>query len=313
MAEEWCAWNEKEWQDHINKILIVHYHATEHTYQIIPDKVQGDHGLEGFSTNGHVYQCYCDQDTVSTADRTRKQKKKITQDLGKLYKYRAYWSTIFQDLKITRWVLVVPAHEDKAVLKHAITRAKALLSKGLAFIDASFKPMVCSDCDGFPEAYQKVIGCGASRVNVSGGIVEPVDLATFASQTPTFIQNLDMKLNKVLPDGPGQCNASGRSSLQRDLLSWYLKGTTILKKIEQKAPVIYERILKFTQEQAESISTESKFDDSAPRPRLKDTRRDLQRSLGQVAMGLDDETLLSLSWGTVAAWLGNCPLDFPEV
>lgn len=313
MADEWKVWGEKEWQDHINKILVVHYHATEHTYQLIPDKVQGDGGLEGFASNGHVYQCYCDQNSVSTADRTRKQKKKITEDLGKLNKYRAYWSTIFKDIEITRWVLVVPAHEDKGVLNHAVKRAKALLTKGLPFIAPSFMPIVCTDCDGFPEAYQRVVGCGASRVNIPAGVVDPADVTTFASQTPTFIQNLDVKLNKVLPDRDGQSNASGRASLQRDLLTWYLKGTTILKKIEQKAPVIYERILKFTQEQAESISTESKFDDSAPRPRLKDTRRDLEKSLGQVAIGLDDETLMSLSWGTVAAWLGNCPLDFPEM
>lgn len=313
MADEAHAWNEKEWQDHVNRILIVHYHSTEHTYQVIPDKVQGDGGLEGFATNGHVYQCYCDQDTVNTGDRTRKQKKKITADLGKLDKYKTYWSIIFKDLKITRWVLVVPNHEDKAVIKHAIKRAAVLAAKGLPFIDPAFIPIICTDCDGFPEAYQKVIGCGASRVNVSGGEVDQSAVAIFASQTPTFVRNLDVKLNKVLPDRPGLSNDPGRAALQKDLLTWYLKGSTILKKIEQKAPVIYERILKFTQEQAASISTESKFDDSAARPRLKDARRDLEKSLGQIAMGLDDETLTCISWGTVASWLGNCPLDFPEV
>src|SRR6266436_1626045 len=107
MANGSSGWNEKEWQNHVNKILMVHYHGTGHTYQIIPDKVQGDGGLEGFATNGHVYQCYCDQDSVNTADRARKQKRKITQDLGKLEKYRAYWVTIFQGIKVTRWVLVV--------------------------------------------------------------------------------------------------------------------------------------------------------------------------------------------------------------
>ena len=84
MSDGSHVWKEKEWQDHVNRILVVHYHGTEHTYQMVPDKVQGDGGLEGFATDGHVYQCYCDQDSVSTADRTRKQKRKITQDLAKL-------------------------------------------------------------------------------------------------------------------------------------------------------------------------------------------------------------------------------------
>ena len=43
------------------------------------------------------------------------------------------------------------------------------------------------------------------------------------------------------------------------------------------------------------------------------TRRELASSLCEIARGLDEATLNALSWSAVASWLGNCPLDFPEV
>lgn len=308
MPSEFKEWKEKEWQTHINAILTVHHHCDGQTYHSVADKVQGDGGLEGFSSNGHGYQCYCDQGSVSTADRTRKQKEKITEDLKKLETNQAFWEAMFQGIKLKRWVLVVPVYEDKAVLKHARERAAELKKKKLPFLHSAFQADVCTDKDGFPIAYQKVVEGGATRINVSPGSVDVTTVQAFVQQEPVFVQNMDRKTKLAAAKNP----AASPVNLRNQLLSYYLKGSNILKSLEQDVPAVHEKIVTFTSEQTDSISIESQVLGDEAGPRLTATRKELSKSLASIATSLDETTINILAWCTVAGWLGECPLDFSE-
>ena len=83
MAESTGTWNEKEWEQYANSLLSTHYGMNHGSYQRIPDR-GGDRGLEGVTDCGCGYQCYADQESKTNEARTRKQKKKILEDLNKL-------------------------------------------------------------------------------------------------------------------------------------------------------------------------------------------------------------------------------------
>ena len=114
--------------------------------------------------------------------------------------------------------------------------------------------MICTDCDGFPEAYQKVVGCGASRINVPSGNVDQQTGRRLQRKPLSSCRTWTRNLRRSSRLAGGQADIQERISLQRELLTWYLKGSNILKKLEQDVPIIYERIVRFTQDQAESIS-----------------------------------------------------------
>jgi hypothetical protein len=124
------------------------------TYQPIPATVHGDGGLEGVTTDGEGYQCYADQGTLSVQDQVKKQKAKITKDLGKLNKNKAFWASYLDGKKLKKWILVTPSVSDKAVLVHARKHAKIIRdlkatttasSSGVSTVEAgSLGPMPAS-------------------------------------------------------------------------------------------------------------------------------------------------------------------------
>lgn len=301
-------WKEEEWQCHVNSILAIHHTLDGHTYQTIADKVQGDGGLEGFSSDGHAYQCYCDQDSVSTGDRSRKQKEKITADLAKLETYKQFWQDTLQGVKLKRWVLVVPNYEDKSVLTHARKQATELKKKKLPFLDRSFQACVCTDREGFPIAHRMAVESGATVLYANSGDIDGAEVSALVRKKPTFVEHMDRKLKQVLA---ADATVSAEA-YRNDLLVYYLKGSNVLKNIERDAPAVHERLLTFIGEQTDSIELESPIAPGAPSSRLMQTRRELKESLGRVAPSVDLVSINTLSWSTVVGWLGDCPLEFRE-
>ena len=65
-----------DWQRDTDQLLTIDAGIRAEFYQRIPAKMQGDGGMEGFTSDGHGYQAYADQDSLNTSDRAKKQKKK---------------------------------------------------------------------------------------------------------------------------------------------------------------------------------------------------------------------------------------------
>jgi hypothetical protein len=307
MANVSFQWTGQSWQEHINTVLSVHCHLNGETYHSVADKVDGDGGLEGFTSNGHAYQCFCDEDSVNTADRATKQKRKVTRDLKKLTTNANFWAEILQDIHLVSWTLVVPDNEDKAVLTHTRRKAAALRKTSLPFLASNFYGHVCTDRTGFPLAYRRLIECGLTKVHIPPGEVGQTHVDAFSVKRPDFIRNLDTKVTKLL------FNTSEDNILtfRKELLDRYLRGSNILQSLQTDAPSLYEHILFILDEQARSITLESYFDSTLPGTRLKDTRTALETTLRSIAATLHDSTLIALSWSAVTELMGECFLDFP--
>ncbi|MBK8270681.1 MAG: hypothetical protein IPK83_21195 [Planctomycetes bacterium] len=221
------------WQRYVNRLLAAHFAQQGHTYIAIPDKVSGDGGLEGFSTTGEAFQAYADEDSVSTADRAKKQKRKITSDLKKLSdpKRHALWAGLLQGLKISRWHLVVPSLEDKSVLVHARTKGETLRRAKLAFLSEEFQATVINADSAFPIAARNLLQIGCSFIPDGYLPSSEEDLAAFAHAQHEQIAALDRKLQKVTPlqdDGR-------RSAAKGTLLRRYLDSENLLARLKSDA------------------------------------------------------------------------------
>jgi hypothetical protein len=165
MPDDAIQIGEDEWQEYVNELLCVHHSLLNEVYQPVPD-LGGDRGLEGFCQNGHSYQAYADQNSLNLKERTRKQKKKISQDLKKLTKYKTWWESMLQGVKLKSWTLVVPNLNDKDVVKYAREQAAALMGKA-SFIDPSFFATVRS-AKNFANARAMLSEPGLVRKSILG-------------------------------------------------------------------------------------------------------------------------------------------------
>ena len=89
----------------------------------------GDGGIEGFTQNGIVHQCYCPEKDYSDEDNYTHMRDKMTKDIGKLLK-----PDYIKKLKewgvppIKEWHFVIPEQKDSRIVKHAETKRKEVLA-----------------------------------------------------------------------------------------------------------------------------------------------------------------------------------------
>lgn len=294
-----------EWQQCVTKLCVVQCKLIGEEYEPIPDVVKGDGGLEGVTTAGDGYQCYADQETVSVADRTRKQKTKIRDDLAKLEQRRTFWESYFGTRKLKRWFLVCPDVADKLVLTHAKKHAKILRDKKLPYIDDSFEAFVVTDSH-FEMAHQWLAKNGISVVAIYPDKATASELMAFVSSKPKFIANIDEKLRKVSPNEDDD-NIVGRRN--KYLLN-HLNSENVLAKLNNDTPEVRENLDSFIAAREHTVRFESDFDDSKPGTRLSTVHRSLYDDLSREFKGLSSGTVGVLALGAITAWLGECPLDF---
>jgi hypothetical protein len=307
MASQLHQWGEDEWQDHVNALLATHHSLREQQYQPIPD-TGGDCGLEGVSSAGDGYQAYADQDSKDNKDRTRKQKKKIGDDLPKLDTYSLWWTEFLQEKKLRTWTLIVPQLDDKEVVKFARKKAKELRDKRLPFIAEDFEAFV-KTADDFPQA-----GLIMSDPRLPGRAIGPTAvteqaLADFGKNQPDFVRKIDDKVQRILGHGM----EDHAEDYRNQLLMHYLTSSNYLENLRQKFPNQWEELDALIESTAASVRTEGIIDERPPHLRLKATRREFEETLKSSVKYMDATYRQTVSWGTVARWLGECPLDFPRV
>ncbi|MFO0946453.1 MAG: hypothetical protein U1D30_10965 [Planctomycetota bacterium] len=302
MPESSGIWGEKEWQAYANALLSTHYAMNNGSYQRIPDK-GGDGGLEGITRCGCAYQCYADQESKTHEDRTRKQKKKILDDLNKLEKNKDFWITFLGTTKIRHWTLMVPNLDDKEVVSYARKRARELLKKKLPFIEEKFEAFV-KTADDYPAA--KLVARDP-RLPAASGNVSPKDLAAFKQKEAVFVQRIDGKLKRV----PAK-NDADRVKFREQLLHYHLQSSNYLEELRQKFPPQWEEFDSLVDGLGTSISTEAFMDNRSPDQRLMEIRKSFEKMLDESHRFIAKNERILLSWGTVSKWLGECPLDFPE-
>ena len=73
----------------------------EESYQEVK-ATPGDYGIEGFTRTGKVFQCYCPDESYSSAELYEKHRDKITTDLKKLKTYENQLKGFLGDIKSTQ-------------------------------------------------------------------------------------------------------------------------------------------------------------------------------------------------------------------
>ncbi|MBA4105836.1 MAG: hypothetical protein C0485_08765 [Pirellula sp.] len=288
------------WQEYVDKLLTIHYSRLGGVYQRVPSKGQGDAGLEGFSNCGHGYQCYSDEASLNHKQRTKKQKDKITRDLKKLETNKDFWIETLQGLKLRRWSLVVPSLDDKEVIKHARKKAKELLNKKLPFIAETFEVFV-ETADAFPAARAEIREPALVSKILRPKPVTEQHVADMEVEEPLFIRNLDFKLSKAAP------NADPEES-RRDYLKWHLQCSNFLDELHQKFPLHWEAIDQLTTTLIAAIQTKQRSDTTPLPDKLLEVEGDLEKRLKDSAAFLTDAERITLAFGHVARWMGECSL-----
>jgi hypothetical protein len=292
-------WDGSEWQSYAHMLAQVRHGAAN--VQQVPDKVRGDYGIEFFSTDGCLYQCYAPEEVSDTAKAASAMKAKAQRDLLKLEKNKDGIAALLQSIKARRWILLCPFLDNKEVVTYVRTLGEALKARGLSFITQDFEALVHSQDDFIGESETlRLRSLGPSiRIDpLTDGAVET------ASQGELGTRLLD-KLTRAFPGESAEKRQKRAMSYIKSLL---IRDNT-LEALRQDHPVLWERSVKCLESEEQRLSALG--GDGRPAAQLRESMNRIEDSLKQDLRDLPLATITAMSTGTVSDWLVRCPLDFP--
>lgn len=295
-------WTPKEWEEHANNLLRIRFRHLKDDYIPIPDQDRGDGGIEGFSLDGYAYQMYCPQDVTTISSLYEKQRIKMTDDINKFIFNKSKMKGFFGDLKIKRWVLVVPEHKTKDIVTHATKKTAEVKAANLDYVDtANFRVLVW-DLDEFKAEEAELLAAGMAVLRLEPINVLASQIEDYQSETPEFSENMTRKLKK-LSNSPGAVKKGQETLTKTAIIS-----QNMMSELKQEYGEYYEQISTTAIKRAEQLDIEA-LDAEPETQKISYQINTLKEQLRKNCK-LHTDNLDTISQGIVADWLMNCTLDF---
>jgi hypothetical protein len=269
--------------------------------QIVPDRVGGDAGLEFFTTDGCLYQCYAPEEPGNTAKASSAMKQKATRDLPKLRDKQQVIAAILTNLKCNRWILFCPFLDDKAVIAHVRAKGTEIRKLGLPFLSNDFEALVQSQEDFANEIAQlRRLPIGPELI-ISPTTDEAVD-----AKDKELVQTLDEKLGRAFP----KASEARRIGFRKTYIRNHIRRENTLETLKTDHPVLWERAWQTINAEENRLELLGAAGTASPSEHLRESLARIEVGLAKDLPSVAHATISDLSAGTLSDWLMRCPLDF---
>jgi hypothetical protein len=294
-------WDGRQWQDYCLRLLRVRH--ANHQLQEVPDRHKGDLGIEAFTHEGTLYQCYAAQEPLSVQDRYEKQRDKLTEDIGKLKSNELELARLLGQVRVTRYVFMVPRYDSRHLIAHAQTKATEVRSWGLPFIDEVFTITVETD-DSYSAERDQVFSIPDPLLNVQPA--SPEETTAWGDDHPDLLDDARDKLVGIGLKG------SSLTTYLDTLVGAFLSGENALDSLRSKFPDSWEAVRRTVSGRERTLALDYPSGSAEAPGDVRGIAASLADLIRQAAPPLPAEVAHDLAWATVADWILRCPLDFEE-
>lgn len=294
-------WDGAAWQAYALRLVQLRHGA--YNVQQIPDKVRGDCGVEFFSLDGCLYQCYAPEEVFDLPKAVSGMKAKARRDLGKLKKYTEALGEILQSMKVSRWILLCPFLDDKEVVAYVRAQGEQTLKLGLPFLETDFEALVHS-ADDFETQIEML------RMQSLGPplqVLPPDDVEVLNAAGGELGVRLGQKLKRAFPS---HTKVDRQKRAEEYLRALILRENT-MDALRLDHPVLWERSASCLESEERRLGALGPGE-GRPSVQLRESMSRIESSLRQDLSGVSAATITAMSIGTIGDWLVRCPLDFTD-
>ena len=291
-------WDGTDWEEFALRLVQVRHGAQN--VQRVPDKVRGDAGIEFLTTEGCCYQCYAPAQSSDSAKAASAMKRKATKDLAKLRRNASTIEALLGTRKIIRWILLCPFLDDKSVIFHVRAKTDELSIPALNFVSDDFHALIQSQRD-----FENELTTLRSR---SLGI--PIDMQMPSSeQTSIHFQKVGTQIDTKLKRGFPHLRTDIRNKRAKEYTRAHLLCADTLDQLKYEYPDLWEAYRRTLNTEEIRLQTVGSGSGDTSEQLTRELER-LETQLSRALPSLDNATITTLSTGTLATWLIECPLDF---
>lgn len=270
----------------------------------LPATLDGDYGIEGFSKDGIVYQCYADRNSLTLRNRTEKQQEKLYRDSRKLQKYAAELEAVLDGLVIENYFFLVPQFHAASLVAYAAERAKAVRGFNLGFLSESFSIHIKEPKD-YPAELRAAEIDGSAKALIPDPSVDSEAIELFQGEKPDLISTLEAKLAAL------DMQPSNLEELRDELVRAFLVKEEVMGGLKEW-PETWEAVELRRQLRQEKLVIENQVDSAGAGERVGGLMNSYQADLIEHVGGLREPDAQRVAIGQVGDWLMRCPLRFQE-
>lgn len=269
----------------------------------------GDFGLEGFTLlTGFGFQCYCPDKHYSSSELYVAQRDKITTDLRKLKSYEKEIARRIGDTKLGHWVFVTPELDKNLLLAHARTKESEVRSWGLSILRDDFC-IHLRDAEYYITEINEIRS--ASGLSLTFEIDPPV-LPILDKPQEVYEENVKRKCvirMEKKTSSPRYHELVAR--LQQHTLSSFLEGDMFFRRVEERAPALYFRLVRLINEYELTVMDKAATWLGTAEELTAQVREGLaMRVTSELAPELDETTASQVARHMIARWMAICQLDY---
>jgi hypothetical protein len=299
------------WEEMIDSCYRIRYQ--DEGYQKVPAIYLGDFGIEGYTHNGIVYQCWCPKKEYSDDQLYDKQRDKMTEDINKLINNGKGLKSIGID-KIKEWHFVVPEYRDKRILKHRTDKKKEVLEakkiKKLDYIHSNFNILIKTEEDFYKEINILLNIDKSFKYDFSFNHTGEINWDDCSSEK---VENIKRKLKAILTSDSDEIDEERLKRLLGIYVSYYKKGIEILNQIQISNPELYESISKISHTYKIQAQVKCDMNNNRSINRtlfnsiIDEFESNLKEAFGKI---MTTTSVAELKNDLVSSWLADCHMEF---
>lgn len=301
----------KRWEELCTKFYRMRYQGDG--FQEVPAMYRGDHGIEGFTLSGIVYQCYYPEKNYSDDDLYKSQRIKVNKDINKLISNGKELFEIGVPI-VKEWHFVIPYYKDRRILEYCTKKQTKVLqeikTKGLTHVDKDFKIIIKVE-DDFYEEMRKLIPLENDfKYHFAQKHTGEINWEKCSAEK---VENIKRKLIAII-EAQGATDYDEQLNRMLNIyVSFYIKGIELLNKLRTKDPALYEKIQSLSQ--TFKVDAQNRCDMNFNSTINKELFEEISTEFGNKLNSvfgeiITIESVAELKNDIISSWLADCPMDF---
>ncbi|GLH17320.1 hypothetical protein BR1R3_00610 [Pseudomonas atacamensis] len=290
----------KEWESFCEVMLRQHFGAKN--FYTVPDQDGGDLGLEFYTIDGTIFQCYYPDSGIEMGIYKKRIQKKINDDLKKLKENEKEKLKLIDDIKINQWVLLTPEFKSKDLISYCNKKKKEVILEDISYIENSTFKVKIETAESYPDGKLYAQGVYNAAINIPLLTVDESLRNTWISSNAQFSSNIARKSTKLMGERS--------EDFQNIVVSKYIQIDKFLEQLRDDHPNLHATIEDSARAQLESIKENSIFLSKLDSDFVKSIVENNKEAFSKHSKFMSDTNVQSLTFGYLSKWIAECYMDF---
>ncbi len=279
------------------------------SYSEVKASSPGDHGIEGFTRTGKVFQCYCPNENYNPDKLYEEQRDKISKDLNKLSIYEKQLKQLLGEVKITQWIFVTPSIPKNELIKHCTTKTSEYRNKNIDILHDTFEVLAQDIEYLLPHLQIALKEVFPKLVIDSEGQITDSDKINYKNTESILVENSNRKHTQRFTSNVSNIEQKIDKFTDKTV-KHFLDGKSVISNWRLLLPQEYERFLKIVSQIEEEIEEMCMFPTLDNNQRYDDIKRIVFDKISNNFEELHEISIKHLTNYIIADWILRCPINF---